>query len=314
MDYRTFGRTGIRVSDIGMGCWGIGGASFRGGQPTGWSGANVLESIETLRRAWELGVTLYDTADAYGRGKSEVLVGMGLLEHKADAVVVTKVGNSLAAPGQDFSEPYIRGALDASLTRLERDNVDVYLLHGPGVETMTDELFALMKDLKASGKVRAWGVSIGSTEEGLRAIEGGAEVIQLVYNILQQQTGNVIFPLAEEKDVGIMVRVPLASGWLTGKYDANTVFPANDMRSNRFTAEKVKETAEQVAKLDFLLEEADSLAEAALRFALAPAAVSTVIPGAKSPVQMVENAKASGKKLSDGAMKRIGELFGQRDA
>jgi aryl-alcohol dehydrogenase-like predicted oxidoreductase len=107
-----------------------------------------------------------------------------------------------------------------------------------------------------------------------------------------------------------MVRVPLASGWLTGKYDAGTVFPANDMRSNRFTPDKLKETAEQVAKLDFLLEEADSLAEAALRFALAPPAVSTVIPGAKSPAQIVENAKASGETLSEEAIGRIAELFG----
>ncbi len=317
MEYRTLGKTGIEVSEIGLGCWPIGGASFRGGSPTGWAGADIMTSVETVRQAWDLGVTFYDTADAYGRGKSEVLVGMGLYEHKNDAIVNTKVGNSLAAPGQDFSEPYIQGALDASLTRLERDYVDHYQLHGPDLELMTDELFGLMEDLKASRKIRTWGVSINPVEssdrvveEGMRAMEGGAESIQLVYNILQQKEGDALFPAAQEKGVGIIVRVPLASGWLTGKYNAETVFPKNDLRSLRFPPEKVKEAAEKVAPLDFLLEEADSLAEAALRFVLAQPAVSTVIPGAKTPAQLAKNVKASGKPLSEEAVRRVREMFG----
>ena len=305
---RKLGNTGIEVTEVGLGCWALGGASFRGGQPTGWSGTNIAQSLETVHKAWDMGVRLYDTADAYGRGKSEVLVGMGLGEHKEQAVIATKAGNSLAAPGQDFSEPYIRGALDASLTRLEVDHVDVYQLHGPKVEVMTDDLFELMADLKASGKIRSWGVSIGAAEEGLRAIEGGAEMIQLVYNILQQETGDAVFPLAQERGVGIIVRVPLASGWLTGKYDASTVFPKDDHRSGRYTPDKVKEAAEKVAKLDFLLEEADTLAEAALRFTLMHPAVSTVIPGGKSPAQVADNVKAAGNPLSDVAMARIKEL------
>ena len=146
----------------------------------------------------------------------------------------------------------------------------------------------------------------------MRAIEGGADAIQLVYNILQPETGDAIFPLALEKGVGIIVRVPLASGWLTGKYDAQTVFPPDDHRSSRYTPERVRETAARVAQLSFLLEEADSMAEAALRFALAHPAVSTVIPGGKTPAQVVANVKASGKPLSEAAMKRIRELFGKR--
>ena len=224
MRFRELGSTGIQVSEVGLGCWPIGGASFRGGSPTGWSGVDVMASIETVRCSWAEGVTFYDTADAYGRGKSEVLVGLGLYGNKEDAVICTKVGMSLAAPGQDFSEPYILGALDASLTRLERDFVDLYLLHGPPLEGMTDALFGLMNDLKGSGKIRAWGVSISPVdtsdvvvEEGLRAIEGGAEAIQLVYNLLQQKEGDALFPAAMEKGVGMIARVPLASGWLTGK-------------------------------------------------------------------------------------------------
>ena len=317
MEFRELGKTGIRISEVGLGCWPIGGASFRGGSPTGWSGVDVMESIETVRRSWEQSVTFYDTADAYGRGKSEVLVGMGLYENKNEAVICTKVGMSLAAPGQDFSEPYILGALDASLTRLERDYVDLYLLHGPPLEGMTDALFGLMKDLKGSGKIRAWGVSISPVEtsdrvveEGLRAMEGGAEAIQLVYNILQQKEGDALFPVAMEKGVGMIARVPLASGWLTGKYNAQTAFPADDLRSLRYTPERVRETAELVAKVDFLLEEADSMVEAALRFVLSNPAVSTVIPGAKTPAQLRGIVNAAGMTLSRNSLDRIRELFG----
>ena len=317
MKFRELGKTGIQISEVGLGCWPIGGASFRGGSPTGWSGVDVMASIETVRRSWAQGVTFYDTADAYGRGKSEVLVGLGLYENKNDAVICTKVGMSLAAPGQDFSEPYIMGALDASLTRLERDYVDLYLLHGPPLEGMTDALFRLMRDLKGSGKIRSWGVSISPVdtsdrvvEEGLRAMEGGAEAIQLVYNILQQKEGDALFPVAIEKGVGMIARVPLASGWLTGKYDAKTVFPADDLRSLRYTPERVKETAARVAKLDFLLDEADSMVETALRFVLSNPAVSTVIPGAKTPAQLTGIVNAAGKTLSRDSLDRIRELFG----
>jgi aryl-alcohol dehydrogenase-like predicted oxidoreductase len=315
MESRKLGSSGIPVSEIGLGCWPIGGASFRGGKPTGWSGVDVMESIETVRLAWKQGITFYDTADAYGRGKSEVLVGMGLYEHKTDAVVCTKVGMSLAAPGQNFSEPYIQGALDASLTRLERDYVDLYLLHGPPLDQMGEPLFGLMDSLKASGKIKAWGVSISPVdtsdkvvEEGMRAIEGGADAIQLVYNILQQAEGDILFPVAEEKGVGIIVRVPLASGWLTGKYNEHTVFPDDDLRSLRYTPGRVQETARKVAQLDFLMEEAESMAEAAIRFVLSQSAVSTVIPGAKNPGQLAALTGAAGKTLSETALRKIKEV------
>jgi len=309
LEKRTLGNTGIEVTDIGMGCWAIGGASFRGGVASGWSGASIDASLAAVKAAWQAGVTFYDTADAYGRGKSEVLVGYALQDVKDQAVIATKAGNSLAGPGQHFNEPYLRGALDASLTRLEVEAVEVFLLHGPPVEEMTDELFALMGDLKASGKVKSWGVSIGSADEGRRALEGGAEVIQLVYNILQQDVARQILPLAREQEVGIIARVPLASGWLTGKYDENTRFPESDHRRGKYDAARARETAARVRQLDFLLDEADSLAAAALRFTLSHPAVSTVIPGAKTAAQVAANVKASGKPLSEAALKKIDGLF-----
>ena len=310
MKTRMLGSTGLAVTEIGLGCWALGGTSFRGGVPTGWAGADILQSLETVRAAWKSGIRFYDTTDAYGRGKSEVLVGMGLYDHKKNAIIATKVGNSLAAPDQDFSEPYIRGALDASLTRLAVDHIDLYQLHGPSLEAMTGELFDLMKDLKASGKIRAWGVSINSVEQGLRAIEGGAETIQLVYNILQQEIGRAIFPVARDKGVGIVIREALASGWLTGKFSTDTVFPSDDHRSRKFPDSHIKETAEKVKQLRFLLDEAESPAQAAIQYVLAEPAVCTVIVGCKTPNQIVENVKASAMTLSVSSFERIGELFG----
>jgi aryl-alcohol dehydrogenase-like predicted oxidoreductase len=309
MKIRKLGKSGLMVSEIGFGSWTIGGTAFRGGIPSGWTGADIKRSIATVERAWERGITFFDTADAYGRGKSEVLVGLGLYDHKKDAVIATKVGMSLAAPGQNFSEPYILGALDASLTRLERDYVDLYLLHCPPIEAMTEELFGRMADLKRSGKIRAWGVSVFKAEEALHAIEGGAEVVQIVYSILEQDIGRAVFPVARQRNVGVIVREVLASGWLTGKFNADTRFPPSDQRSRKFPPARVEEFAEKVSKLGFLKEEYASLGEAAIRFALSEPAVSTVIVGCKSPDQVDANLAAAGKTLPAETMHRLHELF-----
>lgn len=309
MNVRTLGKTGIEVTEIGFGSWAIGGAAFRNGIPSGWSGTDEKVSLKAVERAWEQGITFYDTADAYGRGKSEVLVGLGLYANRNNAVIATKVGMSMAAPGQNFTEPYIRGSLDSSMTRLERDYVDLYQLHGPTVEAMTDELFDVMRDLKATGKTRSWGVSVFTAEQALRAIEGGADVIQLVYNILNQDIGDIVFPVARKHNVGIIVREALASGWLTGKYTADTCFPADDHRSQKFPPEKAREVAEKVRALDFMLEEAETMAEAALRFVLSEPCVSTVIAGCKTAAQVDKNIMAAGKTFSPDMMKRIRSVF-----
>lgn len=305
---RVLGKTGLEVTDIGLGCWAFGGSSFRGGLATGWAGSDIRKSLETIEGAWQRGITFYDTADAYGRGKSEVLLGMSLGERKDAAVIGSKVGNSLAAPGQFYDEPYIRGALDASLTRMERSWLDIYLVHDPKIEKLTDELFDLMKTLKAEGKVKYWGVSLSSVEEGQRSIEGGADIIQIEYSILKQDVADALLPLAREKGVGVIARVPLATGWLSGKFDENTVFPEDDHRSWKYPPEVIRDFAAKVKRLDFLLDEAESLAEAALRFVLSNPDVGTVIPGAKNLHQLEENLKASGKGLSESALKQIAEV------
>ncbi|MCC6306282.1 MAG: aldo/keto reductase [Rhodobacteraceae bacterium] len=310
MKLRNLGRTGLRVSEIGFGSWAIGGAAFRGGVPSGWAGADIRRSLATVERAWERGMTFFDTADAYGRGKSEVLVGLGLYDHKREAVIATKVGMSLAAPGQNFTEPYVRGALDASLTRLERDWIDLYMLHCPPVAAMTAELFALMADLRAAGKIRAWGVSVFTAEEAIAAIEGGAEAVQFVYSILEPEIGRAVFPLARARGVGVIVREVLASGWLTGKFDAATRFPPSDQRSRKFPPARVAEFAARVGELGFVREACGgNLGEGAIRFALSEPAVSTVIVGCKSPEQVDANLAGSREPLAPAILRRLEGLF-----
>lgn len=309
MQTRPLGKTGIQVTEIGFGSWAIGGATFRNGIPSGWAGADEKVSITAVERAWEAGINFYDTADAYGRGKSEVLLGLGLYNKRHDAIIATKVGMSMAAPGQNFTEPYVRGSLDSSMTRLERTSIELYQLHGPSVELMTTELFDVMRDLKASGKIRSWGVSVFTAEQALHAMAGGAEVIQLVYNILDQSIGNAVFPVAREKGVGIIVREALASGWLTGKFNANTAFPKDDHRSQKFPAERIKEISAKLKELEFVLGEADNMADAALRFVLSEPAVSTIIAGCKNPAQVEANARSAGKTLKPETVERIKQIF-----
>lgn len=305
MQTRIMGKTSLEVTEIGFGAYAIGGVSYRGGTPTGWAGANIFESLETLRQSWASGINFYDTADAYGRGKSEVLMGMALYYVKDKAVIASKVGNSLGAPVKDYSEPYIRGALDSTLSRLERDYLDVYMLHSPTVAHMTDDTFATMRALQAEGRIRSWGVSVNTVDQGVRAIEGGAEVLQLVYSMLEPEIGDAIFPLARQHNVGIIVREALCSGLLTGKFKRGHAFPSSDHRNAKFPAARINTIVSMVEQLDFLLEDCASMTEAALRFVLSEPAVSTVIVGCKNIPQLLDNIRADGKRLTPGQLDRI---------
>ena len=312
MHKRILGKTGLEVTEIGFGAYAVGGVSFRGGTPTGWAGANIFASLETLRDAWAAGLTFYDTADAYGRGKSEVLLGMALYEHKHEAIIATKVGNSLGAPVKDYSEAYIRGALDSSLSRLECEAVDLYLLHGPTMAHMTDELFELMRTLKREGRIRAWGVSINNTQEGFRAIEGGAEALQLIYNMVEPDSGDALFELAQKEQVGIIVREALCSGLLTGKFRKGHTFPTDDHRHAKFPGSRIDSIVETVEALGFLLDDCADMTEASLRFVLSHPAVSTVIVGCKNQAQLQANIRADGKRLTPEQLERVRSVVSSR--
>ncbi len=298
MQYRTLGRTGLKVSEVGFGAWAIGGPAKLGEVVIGWGEVDDAMSIRAIDAAYEAGVTFFDTADVYGAGRSESLIGKALKSKRDRVVIATKVGNRTSADGQwvkDFSPQWIREAIDASLKRLGMDYVDLYQLHsGTDTAQYRAETFETLEALKAQGKIRHYGISVGPASHGPWVIRNtGAETIQVVYNMLEREPELELLPLAQREGVGIITRVPLASGFLTGKFTADVAFPANDHRSHTYPPERIHRMVAQVARLGFLAEgKRRTLAQAALQYCLAHPAVSTVIPGAKTPEQARANAAA----------------------
>jgi aryl-alcohol dehydrogenase-like predicted oxidoreductase len=299
MQYRTLGRTGLRVSEVGFGAWAIGGPAKLGDVEIGWGQVDDAMSLRAIEAAYDAGVTFFDTADVYGAGRSEVLIGKALQSRRDRVVIATKVGNRTTAGGEwvkDFSKQWITEAIDASLTRLRMDYVDLYQLHsGTDTAQYRDEAFEALNALKAAGKIRYYGISVGPCAHGPWVIRNTpADTIQVVYNMLEREPEAELLPLAHAQGIGIIARVPLASGFLTGKFTPDTQFAPNDHRSRTYPPEKIRQIVGQVAKLDFLTEgKSKTLAQVALQYCLAHPAVSAVIPGAKTPEQARANAAAS---------------------
>jgi aryl-alcohol dehydrogenase-like predicted oxidoreductase len=299
MEYRELGKkTGIRVSAIGFGGWAIGGASEASGAPLGWGKQLDEDSMAAIRRARELGITFFDTADSYGFGRSESLLGIVLSRYRQDVVIATKVGVVRTGTGalkKDFSRQHIFHAVDGSLKRLRTDYIDLYQMHNPTIEDLRhEEIQDAMERLQDAGKIRFWGVSVSTPEEGIEIMQRGwAHALQVLYNVLNQAPAQVLFPTAKEKGYGIIARVPLASGLLTGKFRIDSVFPSDDLRQNFLTPRRLQEAIERVDETKSIIGGASrSLAEGALRFVLANEAVSTTIPGARNARQVELNAAA----------------------
>ena len=286
VEYREIGQTGIRTSVVGFGAWAIGGS--------GWGPVDDATSLRALQEAIDLGVTFIDTADAYGPRHSEELVAKVLHGRRDRLILATKVGNDFYQEPRrkNFAPDYVRFAVDQSLSRLGTDYIDIYQLHNPSEEVIRQgDTFAALEDLKAAGKIRFWGVSIGPASEGIAAMEtGNPATLQVVYNLLAQEPARELFPRARARGVGIIARVPLASGLLTGKFTPETTFPEGDHRAN-WKPTELRARLERVESLRFLAK-GRTLAQAALRFAVADPAVSVVIPGAKTAAQVRENVAA----------------------
>ncbi len=317
MRYRILGRTDLKVSVIGLGTWAIGGPARIGSRILGWGPSDDAESLAVLRACPELGINFIDTADVYGRGHSEELIGKAF-EGKRDAVIVaTKVGSRAGSDGEwakDFSPAWIRESCHGSLRRLRMEAVDILQLHSPPPGfAFKDELFEALDGLRREGCVRHVGISAGPEEQSLAAIATGRiETLQVVYNILERGAEENVLPRAEGENVGVIVRVPLASGFLTGKYSGNAVFCGDDWRSDRFDRKDITKLASQVEKLRFLEGHGRrSMAQAAIRFCLQHPAISTVIPGARTVAQLRENASAlDAPNLTTGERKAIREALG----
>ncbi len=310
MKYREFGNSGISVSEVGFGSWAIGGNEH--GNSYGYTDDKV--SAEAIERALELGCNFFDTADVYGLGHSEELLGKALKAHRHNVVIATKVGADFygGAGHQDFTDKYIRYAIDKSLTRLKTDYIDVYQLHNPPLKLIEQpETYQIFDELKREGKIRTWGLSIFDPIEGLVALKSGRpDCLQLVYNIFSQKAAEELLQRAREANCAVIAREPLANGFLTGKYQGDSSFESGDIRhawprnfiqARTLAAERLRSTMPG-SRL--------SLAQLALRFVLACEAVSVVIPGIKTADQAEENLTASDlPALNQAELAQINELL-----
>ncbi len=293
MRYREFGNTGIKVSEIGFGAWAIGGNEHG----NSYGPTEDKTSLEAVGKALELGCNFFDTADVYGFGHSEELLGKALRSVRDRVAIATKVGgNFYSGPGrQDFSSDYIRLALEKSLERLQTDYLDVYQLHNPPLKLIErPETYTVLKELKREGKIRAWGLSIFDPVEGLAAIKvGSPDCIQVVYNIFTTKAANELFQRAQQAGCALIAREPLANGFLSGKYEEDTKFVSGDIRHD-WPRQYIRARARAANQLKQLAEPASlTLVQLALKFVLARPEVSVVIPGIKTPEQAEANLQAS---------------------
>jgi aryl-alcohol dehydrogenase-like predicted oxidoreductase len=299
MKYRKLGSTGFQVSEVSFGAWAIGGA---------WGAVDDAESLAALRTALESGVNFIDTADVYGDGRSERLISQVLREHRGERIyVATKAGRRLSPHVADgYNRKNLTAYVERSLRNLGVETVDLLQLHCPPTEVYyRPEVFGVLDDMVEAGKVAHYGVSVEKVEEALKAIEfPNVETVQIIFNMLRHRPTDLFFSRAQARDVGILARVPLASGLLTGKMKADTTFEVDDHRQfNRYgEAFDVGETfagvpyevgLEAVGELRPLVPPGATMAQMALRWILMFEAISCTIPGAKRPEQAADNTAAS---------------------
>ncbi|MBN1672787.1 MAG: aldo/keto reductase [Kiritimatiellae bacterium] len=296
MNYRSLGSTGIRVSEIGFGAWGIGGNV---GGSIAYGPTDDDTSRAALRRAFELGVTFFDTADFYGFGHSEELIGETLGGVRDQLVLATKAGLVDRDGTQDFSPAHLRAALAGSLRRLCTDYVDVYQLHSPSLDILREgpEVLATLQALQQEGKTRTIGISLRGTADGAAAIQQfGFACLQVNLNLLDQRPiENGLLDLCRQANVGVIARTPLSFGFLTGQYSVGDKFAESDHR-RKWSTDQIARWTEGAALFAQLRDRhpGQTVTQLALRFCISHPAVSTTIPGMLNPAHVEENVAASG--------------------
>ena len=319
MQTRTFGRTGRSVSEIGFGAWAIGSA---------WGEVDDDTALKALHAALDAGVTFIDTADVYGDGHSEQLIGRVLKERGGERpFVATKAGRRLETQSvEGYTAENLNAWIDRSLGYLQTDTLDLVQLHCPPSDLYDrPEVFERLDRLVAQGKIRNYGVSVERIEEALKAVEyPGVVSVQIIFNAFRLRPAETFLPLAKQRDVAVIARVPLASGLLSGKFRPDTAFAATDHRQfNRHgEAFDIGETfsgvpydvgLDAVEEVRPLVEGDATMAQFALRWILMFDAISVVIPGARTPEQARANAAASGlPALSEATMERIRDIYDTR--
>jgi aryl-alcohol dehydrogenase-like predicted oxidoreductase len=315
MNYRLLGRTGMKVSEVSFGAWAIG---------SSWGKVDDRESLAALHKAIDLGVNFIDTADVYGMGRSEKLIGKLLRERRETIYVATKAGRKLNPHTTEKYTPIaIRKFVEDSLKNLRVESLDLLQLHCPPPQVYYEpELFEALDAMVKAGKLKNYGVSVEKVEEALKAIEyPGVRTVQIIYNIFRQRPADIFFRQAKSRWVGIIARVPLASGLLTGRMTRSTRFGTDDHRSFNRKGQAF-DRGETFAGVDYAggLQAVDelkkikpagmSLTQFALRWILMSDAVSCVIPGAKKAEQVEENCRAADTpRLSRKIMRQVREIY-----
>ena len=315
MKYRSLGRTGWKISEISFGAWAIGGA---------WGRVDDKDSLATLHAALDGGVNFFDTADVYGDGRSERLLAKLRKERKEQFYIATKAGRRLPAQTTEgYSRKNLTTFVHRSLRNLNTDAIDLLQLHCPPTGVYYEpEVFGILDDLVKAGKLRHYGVSVEKVEEALKAIEfPNVQSVQIIFNVFRQRPAELFFAEAQKRKVGILVRVPLASGLLSGKMSPDSRFAKDDHRNfNRhgeafdrgetFSGVDFQTGLTAVEQLRKLVPPGLLLAQFALRWILELPAVTCAIPGAKRPAQVQENIAASDlAPLSKTTLEKIGLLY-----
>jgi len=326
MQYRNFGTTDLQTSALGFGVWTV--------STRMWGVVDEAIRLRLLRRAFELGVTFYDTADVYGDGLGETILVEALGAHRDEMTIATKFGYDFyTAPGEqpgqkerphDWSPSYIKRACEESLKRLATDRIDLYQLHNPRVDAFVkDDLFAALEDLKAEGKIRHYGCALGPAIDIRQAEEGAVAFrtrrmtsVQIIYNLLEQMLEPDVFEAARETGGGVMCRVPHASGLLEGSYTADTEFAPGDHRNFRVsTNEKRKAWLEdglkKIEQLDFLIKGTGrTLGQAALQWLWSEPLMATALPNIYDEKQLEEFCTAPDTpRLTADELTHVKELY-----
>jgi aryl-alcohol dehydrogenase-like predicted oxidoreductase len=298
MKYRRLGKTGFDVSEVSLGTWQIGAS---------WGSVSEKDSIQLLNTAIDNGINFFDTADVYGDGRSERLIAQVLRDRSEKVYVATKAGRRLQPHVADgYNENNLTAFVERSLSNLQRETLDLVQLHCPPTDVYyRPEVFEALDGLKKAGKILHYGVSVEKIEEAIKATEfPGVATVQIIFNIFRQRPKELFFPLAQKRDVGILVRLPLASGLLGGRINKQTQFAADDHRSyNRhgeqfdrgetFSGVDLDAALDAVEKVREVVPPNVSMANFALRWILEHPEVSCVIPGARNSAQVLENVKGA---------------------
>ena len=318
MKYRELGRTGWKVSEISFGAWAIGSM---------WGSVDEKESMAALHKALDVGINFFDTADVYGDGRSERLLGRLRKERNETFYIATKAGRKLNPhTPEGYNRENLTRFVEDSLRNLQTDCVDIVQLHCPPNKVYyTPETFEALEGLVKAGKIRHYAVSVRTCEEGLKALEyPGIQSVQIIFNMFRHRPAELFFPEAKRRRVGILARVPLASGMLTGRMTRETTFTDDDHR--KFNRQGAKfDKGETFSGVDYdlgldivdqlrpLVPQGATMAQFALRWILMFDAVTCAIPGGKRPSQVEDNARASDlPPLSDEAMRKVRELYDTR--